>query len=80
MFKILSSGNSEFHLKIKERFLIACEKPELNTNEKSSSLCLFDYCIPARILYLHKVLTFHDEDRYHIETSPITASAMKELI
>ena len=55
-FKILSSSNSEFHLKIKESFLIACEKPKLNRNMKSLPLYLFDWCILAQILYLYKVL------------------------
>ena len=41
-FKILASSNSEFHLKIKESLLILREKPELNRNEKSLSLYLFD--------------------------------------
>ena len=41
-FKILASSNSEFHLKIKESFLIACEKPKLNRNMKSLPLYLFD--------------------------------------
>ena len=30
---ILTSSNSEFHLKIKESLLIARDKPELNRNE-----------------------------------------------
>ena len=41
-FKILTSINSEFHLKIKESLLISRDKPELNRNEKSLPLCLFD--------------------------------------
>ena len=41
-FKILASSNSEFHLKIKESILISPDKPELNRNEKSLSLYLFD--------------------------------------
>ena len=41
-FKILASSNSEFHVKIKESFLIACEKPKLNRNMKSLPLYLFD--------------------------------------
>ena len=41
-FKILASSNSEFHLKIKESLLIMCDKPELNRNEKSLPLYLFD--------------------------------------
>ena len=42
-FKILTSSNSEFHLlKIKESLLILRDKPELNRNEKSLPLCLFD--------------------------------------
>ena len=40
--KILASSNSEFHLKIKESLLIARDKPELNRNEKSLPLYLFD--------------------------------------
>ena len=54
--KILASSNSEFHLKFKESPLISRDKPELNRNEKSLSLYLFDLCILARILYLYKVL------------------------
>ena len=41
-FKILAISNSEFYLKIKESLLISRDKPELNRNEKSSSLYLFD--------------------------------------
>ena len=41
-FKILASGSSEFHLKIKESLLISRDKPELNRNEKSLPLYLFD--------------------------------------
>ena len=41
-FKILASSNSEFHLKIKESLLISRDKPELNRNEKSLPLHLFD--------------------------------------
>ena len=41
-FKILASSNSEFHLKIKESLLISCDKSELNRNEKSFPLYLFD--------------------------------------
>ena len=41
-FKILASSNSEFHLKIKESLLISRDKPELNRNEKSFPLYLFD--------------------------------------
>ena len=41
-FKILTSSNSEFHLKIKESLLISRDKPELNRNEKPLPLCLFD--------------------------------------
>ena len=40
--KILASSNSEFHLKIKESLLISRDKPELNRNEKSLPLYLFD--------------------------------------
>ena len=41
-FKILASSTSEFHLKMKESLLIARDKPELNRNEKSLPLYLFD--------------------------------------
>ena len=41
-FKILTSSNSEFHLKINESLLISRDKPELNRNEKFLPLCLFD--------------------------------------
>ena len=41
-FKILASSNSEFHLKIKGSLLISRDKPELNRNEKSLPLYLFD--------------------------------------
>ena len=41
-FKILVSSNSAFHLKIKESPLISRDKPELNRNEKSLPLYLFD--------------------------------------
>ena len=41
-FKIMASSNSEFHLKIKESLLTARDKPELNRNEKSLPLYLFD--------------------------------------
>ena len=41
-FKMLASSNSEFYFKIKESLLIARDKPELNINEKSLSLYLFD--------------------------------------
>ena len=41
-FKILASIYSEFQLKIKESLLIACDKPELNRNEKSLLLYLFE--------------------------------------
>ena len=41
-FKILASSNSEFHPKIKEGLLISRDKPELNRNEKSLPLYLFD--------------------------------------
>ena len=54
-FKILASSNSEFHLNIKESLLIAQDKPELNRNEKSLPLYLFDSCILPQILYLCKV-------------------------
>ena len=41
-FKILTSSNSGFPLKIKESLLILRHKPELNRNEKSLPLCSFD--------------------------------------
>ena len=41
-FKILASRNSEFHLKIKESLLMSRDKPELNRNEMSFPLYLFD--------------------------------------
>ena len=41
-FKILASSNSEFHPKVKESLLIVRDKPELNRNEKSLPLYLFD--------------------------------------
>ena len=41
-FKVMASSNSEFHLKIKKSLLIARDKPELNRNEKSLPLYLFD--------------------------------------
>ena len=41
-FKVLASSNSEFHLKIKESFLILCDKTILNRNEASLPLYLFD--------------------------------------
>ena len=41
-FKIMASSVSEFHLKIKESLLTARDKPELNRNEKSLPLYLFD--------------------------------------
>ena len=41
-FKILAISNSEFYLKIKESLLMSRDKPELNRNEKSLSLYLFD--------------------------------------
>ena len=41
-FKILAISNSEFHLKIKESLLISHDKPELNRNEKTLPLHLFD--------------------------------------
>ena len=41
-FKILASSNSEFHLEIKESLLISRDKPELNRNENSLPLYLFD--------------------------------------
>ena len=34
-FKVLASGNSEFHLKIKESLLISRDQPVLNKNEAS---------------------------------------------
>ena len=41
-FKILASSNSGFHLNVKESLLISRDKPELNRNEKSSLVYLFD--------------------------------------
>ena len=41
-FKILASSNSEFHLKVKGGLLISRDKPELNRNEKTLPLYLFD--------------------------------------
>ena len=41
-FKILASSNSEFQLKIKESLFISRDKPELNKNEKSVPVYLFD--------------------------------------
>ena len=41
-FKMLASSNSEFHLKIKESFLISRDQPILNRNEASLPLYLFD--------------------------------------
>ena len=41
-FKVLASGNSEFHLKIKERLLILHDQPVLKKNEGSLPLHLFD--------------------------------------
>ena len=41
-FNILASSNSEFPPKIKGSLLISCDKPELNRNEKSLPLYLFD--------------------------------------
>ena len=52
-FKIFPSSNSELYLKNKESLLKSRDKPELNRNEKSLSLYLFDQYIPTRILYVH---------------------------
>ena len=52
-FKILAGSNLKFHLKIKGSLLIV---HELNRNEKSLPLYLFDKCILTQILYLYKVL------------------------
>ena len=41
-FEILVSSNSEFYLKIKESLLILRGKSELNRNETSLPLYLFD--------------------------------------
>ena len=41
-FKVLASGNSEFHLKIKESLLISRDQPVLNKSEASLPLHLFD--------------------------------------
>ena len=37
-FKVLASSNSEFHLKIKESFLISRDQPVLNKNEVSFAI------------------------------------------
>ena len=37
-FKVLASSNSEFHLKIKESFLISRDQPVLNKNEASFAI------------------------------------------
>ena len=41
-FQIMASSYSEFHLEVKESLFIARDKPELNRNEKSLPLYLFD--------------------------------------
>ena len=41
-FKVLTSSNSEFHLKIKESLLISRDQAVLNKNEPSLPLHLFD--------------------------------------
>ena len=41
-FKVLASSNSEFHLKIKESLLISSDQPNLDENEASLPLYLFD--------------------------------------
>ena len=41
-FKVLTSTNSEFHLKIKESLLISRDQPVLNKNEASLLFYLFD--------------------------------------
>ena len=41
-FKLLAISNSEFHLNIKESLLISPDNPELNINQKSLPLYLFD--------------------------------------
>ena len=41
-FKVLAPSNSEFHLKIKESFLISRVQPILNKNEASLPLYFFD--------------------------------------
>ena len=41
-FKVLASGNSDLHLKIKESFLISRDQPVLNKNEASLPLHLLD--------------------------------------
>ena len=41
-FKLLAISNSEFHLNIKEGLLISSDNPELNRNQKTLPLYLFD--------------------------------------
>ena len=41
-FKILATGDSGFHVKVKESLLISCDEPILNKNETSLPLYLFD--------------------------------------
>ena len=41
-FKMLASGNSGFHLQIKESLVISRNQPVLNKNEASLPLRLFD--------------------------------------
>ena len=41
-FKVLASSTSEFHLKIKESFLMSRDQPISNKNEPSLPLYLFD--------------------------------------
>lgn len=41
-FKVLSSSNSEFHLKFKESLLISRDHPILNKSEASLLLYMFD--------------------------------------
>ena len=41
-FKILTTSDSEFHVKVKESLLISCNESILNKNETSLPLYLFD--------------------------------------
>ena len=41
-FKILTTNDSDFHVKVKESLLISYDEPILNKNETSLPLYLFD--------------------------------------
>ena len=41
-FKILATSESDFHVKVKESPLISCDEPNINKNETSLPLYLFD--------------------------------------